>query len=59
VRQKLGAAIVQVVKEPETAKKLRAIGFEPTAQGVAAFTAHHIAEVKRWVAFYTAVGLRK
>jgi tripartite-type tricarboxylate transporter receptor subunit TctC len=59
VRQKLGTAIVEVVKEPETAKKLRAIGFEPTGQGVAQFTAHHAAEVKRWVAFYTDVGLRK
>ena len=59
VRQKLGAAIVEVVKEPEMQKKLRAIGFEPTGQGVEAFTAHHAAEVKRWVAFYTEVGLRK
>ena len=40
-------------------KKLRAIGFEPTGQGVKEFTAHHAAEVKRWVAFYTEVGLRK
>ena len=40
-------------------KKLRAIGFEPTGQGVEEFTAHHAAEVKRWVAFYSEVGLRK
>jgi tripartite-type tricarboxylate transporter receptor subunit TctC len=59
VRQKLGPAIVEVVKDPEIQKKLRAIGFEPTGQGVEAFTAHHAAEVKRWVAFYTEVGLRK
>jgi tripartite-type tricarboxylate transporter receptor subunit TctC len=59
VRQKLGAAIVEVVKAPEITKKLRAIGFEPTAQGVKEFTDFHAAEVKRWVAFYTEVGLRK
>jgi tripartite-type tricarboxylate transporter receptor subunit TctC len=59
VRQKLSAAIVEVVKQPETAKKLRAIGFEPTAQNVKRFTAYHAAEVRRWVAFYTDVGLRK
>jgi tripartite-type tricarboxylate transporter receptor subunit TctC len=59
VRNKLGAAIVEVVKDPEIQKKLRAISFEPTGQGVEAFTAHHAAEVKRWVAFYSEVGLRK
>jgi hypothetical protein len=30
-----------------------------TGQGVAAFTAHHEAEVTRWVAFLTEIGLRK
>jgi len=59
VRQKLGAATVEVVKDPEIQKKLRAIGFEPTGQNVSSFTAHHAAEVKRWVAFYSEVGLRK
>jgi tripartite-type tricarboxylate transporter receptor subunit TctC len=59
VRQKLSAATVEVVKDPEIQKKLRAIGFEPTGQNVSAFTAHHAAEVKRWVAFYSEVGLRK
>jgi tripartite-type tricarboxylate transporter receptor subunit TctC len=59
VRQKLGAAIVEVVREPEVVKKLRAIGFEPTGQGVSEFTAFHAAEVKRWVTFYSEVGLRK
>ena len=59
VRDKLGAAIVEVVKNPEVQAKLRAIGFEPTGQGVQEFTAHHAAEVKRWVAFYSDVGLRK
>jgi tripartite-type tricarboxylate transporter receptor subunit TctC len=59
VRDKLGKAIVEVVKDPEIQKKLRAIGFEPTGQGTPEFTAHHAAEVKRWVAFYGEVGLRK
>ncbi len=59
IRDKLGAAIVDVVKQPDVQAKFRAIGFEPTGQGVSEFTAYHAAEVKRWVAFYTEVGLRK
>jgi tripartite-type tricarboxylate transporter receptor subunit TctC len=59
VRAKLGAAIVEVVKQPEVQAKFRAIGFEPTGQGVKEFTAHHAAEVKRWVAFLNEIGLRK
>jgi tripartite-type tricarboxylate transporter receptor subunit TctC len=59
VRLKLGRAIVEVIKEPEVIKKLRAIGFEPTGQDTKTFTEYHAAEVKRWVAFYGEVGLRK
>jgi tripartite-type tricarboxylate transporter receptor subunit TctC len=59
VRTKLGAAIVEIVKQPDTVAKLRQISFEPTGQDVQEFTAHHAAEVKRWVDFYTEVGLRK
>ena len=60
VRAKLGDAIVEVVNQPDIQKKFRDIGFEPMiGQGVAAFTAHHEAEVKRWVAFLTELGLRK
>ena len=60
VRQKLGEAIVEVVNQPDIQKKFRDIGFEPMiGQGVKEFTAHHEAEVKRWVAFLTELGLRK
>ena len=59
IRDKLGAAIVDVVKQPEVQAKFRAIGFEPTGQGVKEFTEHHAAEVKRWLAFLTESGLRK
>ena len=60
VRAKLGAAIVEVVNQPDIQKKFRDIGFEPMiGQGVKEFTAHHEAEVKRWVAFLTELGLRK
>jgi tripartite-type tricarboxylate transporter receptor subunit TctC len=60
IRQKLGAAIVEVVNQPDIQKKFRDIGFEPMiGQGVKEFTAHHEAEVKRWVAFLTELGLRK
>ena len=60
VRKKLGEAIVEVVNQPDIQKKFRDIGFEPMiGQGVKQFTAHHEAEVKRWVAFLTELGLRK
>jgi tripartite-type tricarboxylate transporter receptor subunit TctC len=60
IRTKLGAAIVEVVNQPDIQKKFRDIGFEPMiGQGVKEFTAHHEAEVKRWVAFLTELGLRK
>jgi tripartite-type tricarboxylate transporter receptor subunit TctC len=58
VREKLGAAIVEVVKQPEIQRKFRAIGFEPTGQGVKAFSEHHAAELKRWTAFIQELGLR-
>jgi tripartite-type tricarboxylate transporter receptor subunit TctC len=59
VREKLGAAIVEIVKQPDVVAKLRQISFEPTGQDVKEFTALHAAEVKRWTAFYTEQGLRK
>jgi tripartite-type tricarboxylate transporter receptor subunit TctC len=60
VRTKLGEAIVEVVNQSDIQKKFRDIGFEPMiGQGVKEFTAHHEAEVKRWVAFLTELGLRK
>jgi tripartite-type tricarboxylate transporter receptor subunit TctC len=60
IRAKLGAAIVEVVNQPDIQKKFRDIGFEPMiGQGVKEFSAHHEAEVKRWVAFLTELGLRK
>jgi tripartite-type tricarboxylate transporter receptor subunit TctC len=59
IRDKLGAATVEVVKSAETQQRFRDIGFEPTGQGVTEFTAHHAAEVKRWLAFIGELGLRK
>ena len=60
VRKKLSEAIVEVVSQPDIQKKFRDIGFEPMiGQGMKEFTAHHEAEVKRWVAFLTELGLRK
>lgn len=58
VRSKLGAAVVEAVKQPELQKKLRTIGFEPTGEGVKAFSEHHAAELKRWTAFVKELGLR-
>jgi tripartite-type tricarboxylate transporter receptor subunit TctC len=59
VREQLGAAIVDVVKQPEIQAKFRAIGFEPTGLDAKAFADLHAAEVKRWTAFMTEAGLRK
>ena len=59
IREKLGAAIVDLVKQPDIQEKFRAIGFEPMRQDAKAFSELHAAEVKRWVAFITEIGLRK
>jgi tripartite-type tricarboxylate transporter receptor subunit TctC len=58
-RAVLGQAVADIVKQPEIGEKFRAIGFEPTGLGVEAFSELHAAEVKRWVAFMTEIGLRK
>jgi tripartite-type tricarboxylate transporter receptor subunit TctC len=59
VRATLGKAIVEVVKQPDVQAKFRAIGFEPTGLGVKEFSEFHAAEVKRWMAFISEIGLRK
>jgi tripartite-type tricarboxylate transporter receptor subunit TctC len=58
-RERLATAIVEVVKDPEVQKKFRAIGFEPNGRHTKEFAELHAAEVKRWVAFLTEIGLRK
>jgi tripartite-type tricarboxylate transporter receptor subunit TctC len=58
-RATLGKAIAEIVKQPDMQEKFRAIGFEPTGLGPKEFSEHHAAEVKRWVAFMTEIGLRK
>ena len=58
-RATLGNAIADIVKQGEIEDKFRAIGFEPTGLGVEAFSQFHAAEVRRWVAFMTEIGLRK
>jgi tripartite-type tricarboxylate transporter receptor subunit TctC len=59
VREKLGAAVVDVVKQPDIQDKFRAIGFEPTGLDVKSFSRLHASEVKRWVAFLAEINLRK
>jgi tripartite-type tricarboxylate transporter receptor subunit TctC len=58
-RQTLGGAIVDVVRHDDIKQKFRTIGFEPTGQGVAEFSALHAAEITRWVKFLDEIGLRK
>ena len=59
VRDKLGGAIVEVVRQNDIKEKFQAIGFEPTGLGVPAFSSLHAGEIKRWVTFLTELGLRK
>ena len=59
IRDKLGAATVEIVRSSEMQQKFRDIGFEPTGQGVQEFSDRHAAEVKRWMAFIGELGLRK
>jgi tripartite-type tricarboxylate transporter receptor subunit TctC len=59
IRTMLGNAIVDIVKQPEMREKFRTIGFEPTGLDAKAFSDHHAAEVRRWVAFLGEIGLRK
>ena len=59
VRATLGAAIAEIVRQPDVQDKFRAIGFEPTGLGVREFSDFHASEVKRWVASMTEIGLRK
>jgi tripartite-type tricarboxylate transporter receptor subunit TctC len=59
VKEKLGNAIVEVVKQPGMGDRFRKIGFEPMGEGVQAFSQQHAREVKRWMAFLTEMGLRK
>jgi tripartite-type tricarboxylate transporter receptor subunit TctC len=59
IREKLGAAVVEIVKQSDMVERFRAIGFEPTGQGVQAFAELHASEAKRWVAFLSEMGLRK
>jgi tripartite-type tricarboxylate transporter receptor subunit TctC len=59
VRQMLGNAVVDIVKQPDMTARFRAIGFEPTGQDADAFAAYHAAEIKRWTQFVNEIGLRK
>jgi tripartite-type tricarboxylate transporter receptor subunit TctC len=59
VRAFLGDAIAEVVRQPQMQEKFRAIGFEPTGLGAKQFSGLHAAEVRRWIAFLTEIGLRK
>jgi len=59
IREQLGAAIVEVVKQGDIQQKFRAIGFEPAGRDVTAFSELHASEVKRWTAFLSEINLRK
>ena len=57
VRHKLGAALVEIARDPDSQTKLRTIGIEPLAMDVPAFEAFFRAEVQRWGDFVQENGL--
>jgi tripartite-type tricarboxylate transporter receptor subunit TctC len=57
VRDKLSAAVVDIVRDPDTQTKLRNIGFEPLEMDAAAFDPFFRQEVARWSAFVKENGL--
>lgn len=59
IRQMLGKAVADIVKQPAMAARFRAIGFEPTGQDANTFAAYHAAEVVRWKKFTSEIGMHK
>jgi tripartite-type tricarboxylate transporter receptor subunit TctC len=57
IRNKVSAAVVELIRDPETQAKLRNIGFEPVGTDHAAFDAFFRSEVKRWTDFVKENGL--
>jgi tripartite-type tricarboxylate transporter receptor subunit TctC len=59
IRQRLGHAVADIVKQPVMEQRFRAIGFEPTGQDANTFAAYHAAEVVRWKKFTSEIGMDK
>jgi tripartite-type tricarboxylate transporter receptor subunit TctC len=57
--KKLSAAMIEIIRDPQMQKKLRAIGFEPTGVPADKFAAFNAAETDRWTALMAEFGLRK
>jgi tripartite-type tricarboxylate transporter receptor subunit TctC len=57
IRARLGAALVDIARDPDSQAKLRAIGIEPLEMDVAAFEAFFRTEVRRWGDFVRDNGL--
>jgi tripartite-type tricarboxylate transporter receptor subunit TctC len=58
VRAKLSAALVEIVRDPDTQARLRTIGFEPVGTDAAAFDRFYRAEMKRWADFVKERGIK-
>jgi tripartite-type tricarboxylate transporter receptor subunit TctC len=59
IRSVLEAALIEMMKTPDTQAKLRTIGFEPTVRTAKELSDLQAAEMARWIEFFTEVGLRK
>jgi tripartite-type tricarboxylate transporter receptor subunit TctC len=57
IREKLSAALVEIIRDPDTQGKLRNIGFEPVGTDYVTFDAFFRAEMKRWGEFVRENGL--
>ncbi|MFT8246783.1 Bug family tripartite tricarboxylate transporter substrate binding protein [Roseomonas sp. BN140053] len=58
LRDRLSNLLVAIVQEPETAARLRQIGFEPRPLNTAAFTDFHREQAERWGSFLAERGIR-
>ena len=59
IRARLSAALVEIVKAPDTQAKLRNIGVEPIGSDTAAFDAFYRDDVKKWTEFVKERGLKE
>ena len=59
IRARLSAALVEIVKAPDTQARLRNIGVEPIGSDAAAFDAFYRDDVKKWTEFVKERGLKE
>ncbi len=59
IRERLGAALIEIAKEPDSQDKIRRVGFEPVGSDPATFDRFFHAEMKRWARLVAERGLKR